>query len=328
MPSLIEKLEDWIIGKLLNESTAAFVLIEGIRVRNREIILQFDSVRLVEEADKLVVENLEQIIESEASKDALTNLPFEKFKALCQRDDIKVERETTVLNLVKSYILKRDSLPVEEEKKQETEARNREEEEEKPKGEVKKEEEKPKEEVKKEEEKKEEVEKEEEKKEEEKVKKEEEKKEEERKKAKKRKRKRKKSKKKRKRRKNQKRKRKKKRKRNQPLLRKLPCTQQHNLPLSLTYPMQSLKFIATLWKNSSKVPIWLTLNRLRRLTDEEKVELLKCVRYSYLEHKELLTIFNEPVFALAKDFVILCLFEAQIDIARTFNKTESIRNSL
>eukprot|EP01022_Parablepharisma_sp_SALTPOND_P022959 TRINITY_DN47218_c1_g1_i2.p1 TRINITY_DN47218_c1_g1~~TRINITY_DN47218_c1_g1_i2.p1 ORF type:complete len:319 (+),score=68.28 TRINITY_DN47218_c1_g1_i2:495-1451(+) len=318
MPSLIEKLEDWIIGKLLNESTAAFVLIEGIRVRNREIILQFDSVRLVEEADKLVVENLEQIIESEASKDALTNLPFEKFKALCQRDDIKVERETTVLNLVKSYILKRDSLPVEEEKKQETEARNREEEEEKPKGEVKKEEEKPKEEVKKEEEKKEEGSK----------KKKRKKKKRKRKKAKKRKRKRKKSKKKRKRRKNQKRKRKKKRKRNQPLLRKLPCTQQHNLPLSLTYPMQSLKFIATLWKNSSKVPIWLTLNRLRRLTDEEKVELLKCVRYSYLEHKELLTIFNEPVFALAKDFVILCLFEAQIDIARTFNKTESIRNSL
>jgi len=39
------------------------------------------------------------------------------------------------------------------------------------------------------------------------------------------------------------------------------------------------------------------------MTDDEKRDLLKCIRFSYLEHKELLAIFNDPLFTLAKDYV-------------------------
>eukprot|EP00826_Nyctotherus_ovalis_P004999 TRINITY_DN1110_c0_g8_i1.p1 TRINITY_DN1110_c0_g8~~TRINITY_DN1110_c0_g8_i1.p1 ORF type:complete len:253 (+),score=62.75 TRINITY_DN1110_c0_g8_i1:155-913(+) len=45
-------------------------------------------------------------------------------------------------------------------------------------------------------------------------------------------------------------------------------------------------------------------SRIKRLANEEKLELLRCIRYSHLEHKELLTIVNDPTFTLAKDFIL------------------------
>ena len=42
---------------------------------------------------------------------------------------------------------------------------------------------------------------------------------------------------------------------------------------------------------------------MRKLTDAEKSELLCCVRYSYLDHRELLTIFNDPVLIPGKTYV-------------------------
>ncbi len=63
----------------------------------------------------MLISNFDQIVLSDASKAVLTNLPFDKFKAICSRDDINVQHETTLLHLVKDYILKRDSLPPEQE---------------------------------------------------------------------------------------------------------------------------------------------------------------------------------------------------------------------
>jgi type I site-specific restriction endonuclease len=44
--------------------------------------------------------------------------------------------------------------------------------------------------------------------------------------------------------------------------------------------------------------------QLKRLSKAEKKELFKTVRYSFLEHEELLKLTANPVFELAKEFVI------------------------
>eukprot|EP00831_Metopus_contortus_P057240 TRINITY_DN4970_c0_g1_i5.p1 TRINITY_DN4970_c0_g1~~TRINITY_DN4970_c0_g1_i5.p1 ORF type:complete len:500 (-),score=106.36 TRINITY_DN4970_c0_g1_i5:189-1688(-) len=44
--------------------------------------------------------------------------------------------------------------------------------------------------------------------------------------------------------------------------------------------------------------------RIRKLTDEEKLELFKTIRFSQLQHKELLACFTDPIFDLAKNFIM------------------------
>jgi hypothetical protein len=43
---------------------------------------------------------------------------------------------------------------------------------------------------------------------------------------------------------------------------------------------------------------------LKRLTKEQKKELFKAIRFSYLHHEELLKLAADPVFELAKDFIV------------------------
>lgn len=43
---------------------------------------------------------------------------------------------------------------------------------------------------------------------------------------------------------------------------------------------------------------------LKRLTKEEKKELFRSIRFSYLHHEELLKLATDPEFELAKDFIV------------------------
>ena len=65
---------------------------------------------MIEAAQKLIVENMEKILSDEKAKDAVLNVPYEQFKALCKRDDLKIQHETNLLDLVKNYIEKRCDL--------------------------------------------------------------------------------------------------------------------------------------------------------------------------------------------------------------------------
>jgi hypothetical protein len=42
---------------------------------------------------------------------------------------------------------------------------------------------------------------------------------------------------------------------------------------------------------------------VKKLTEAQKLELLQTIRYSYLEHKQLLSLLKDPTFVLAKDYV-------------------------
>jgi hypothetical protein len=63
-----------------------------------------------------MVANLEEIILNSKYKEVLMRLPFDKFKALCSRDDIKIEREQQIISLIEGYIKEREKI---------SEARNR-----------------------------------------------------------------------------------------------------------------------------------------------------------------------------------------------------------
>ena len=43
---------------------------------------------------------------------------------------------------------------------------------------------------------------------------------------------------------------------------------------------------------------------LKRLTKEEKTELFKCIRFSYLKHDDLFAMSMNPMFELAKNFIV------------------------
>lgn len=43
---------------------------------------------------------------------------------------------------------------------------------------------------------------------------------------------------------------------------------------------------------------------LKRLSKEQKKELFRAIRFSYLHHEELLKLAADPVFELAKDFIV------------------------
>lgn len=63
---------------------------------------------------------------------------------------------------------------------------------------------------------------------------------------------------------------------------------------------------------------------MKPLADEEKMELLKCIRFSYLQHKELVSLFDRPVFAPAKKLVICINKKLQImeGLSMRLNKYE------
>jgi hypothetical protein len=44
--------------------------------------------------------------------------------------------------------------------------------------------------------------------------------------------------------------------------------------------------------------------QLKRLTKDEKIDLFKTVRYSYLSHENLISLTNNKTFELAKDFIL------------------------
>ena len=44
--------------------------------------------------------------------------------------------------------------------------------------------------------------------------------------------------------------------------------------------------------------------QLKRLTKDEKIDLFKTVRYSYLSHENLISLTGNKTFELAKDFVL------------------------
>ena len=44
--------------------------------------------------------------------------------------------------------------------------------------------------------------------------------------------------------------------------------------------------------------------KVRRLTKEEKKELFKAIRYSYLPHEKLLELSTHPTFDLAKNYIV------------------------
>lgn len=73
---------------------------------------------------------------------------------------------------------------------------------------------------------------------------------------------------------------------------------------------------------------------MKRLTKDEKIELFKTVRYSYLSHENLISLTSNKTFELAKDFVLeglslkLNAFEAGIKQEPTINTNPRISNKV
>lgn len=73
---------------------------------------------------------------------------------------------------------------------------------------------------------------------------------------------------------------------------------------------------------------------MKRLTKDEKIELFKTVRYSYLSHENLISLTGNKTFELAKDFVLeglslkLNAFEAGIKQEPTINTNPRISNKI
>ena len=74
--------------------------------------------------------------------------------------------------------------------------------------------------------------------------------------------------------------------------------------------------------------------QLKRLRKDEKLELFKTVRYSYLSHENLISLTSNKTFELAKDFVLeglslkLNAFEAGIKTEPTININPRVQNKL
>lgn len=112
-------LETFIINELLDSENCINFYLDAIR---------FDSERITEACEKLLVQEFQEVCTSKDGHYFLSQLPLKYFKSLMKRDELNVENESLVLECVERYIRHRAEVSpdkTEEEKKREREEREK-----------------------------------------------------------------------------------------------------------------------------------------------------------------------------------------------------------
>lgn len=73
--------------------------------------IEFENEKLAEACEKLLVSKFDDI--QAESRDFIIGIPPEQFISILKNDDLNIEHENTLVDLVRSYVAKRDAIPEE-----------------------------------------------------------------------------------------------------------------------------------------------------------------------------------------------------------------------
>lgn len=101
--NLKNKLEDFIVKKILKPSNCTMFYLESIK---------FQNAKIQKACEEIMVINFAEICKEQKGIEFLRDLPYEAFREICDSDSLYILDEKIVVELIIDYLKHRDTLPL------------------------------------------------------------------------------------------------------------------------------------------------------------------------------------------------------------------------